>query len=122
MAFRLDNAPRTFHCAMDVTLSTVHWHFGLVYLDDIMIFLKGREGRVRHIRHVLALLPDTCVTIILKKCELFSNSNNYLGHFILPRKQAILQHTFMAIRDLNPTTNTATAVSGLVQLLSTLCA
>lgn len=56
MLFGLKNAPLTFRRAMDVVLSTVHWLFGFVDVDDIVIFSKSREAHIKQVKHGPTLL------------------------------------------------------------------
>lgn len=101
---------------MDVILPTGHWQFALVYLEDIVTFLKNPEEPIKHMRHVLTLLCDDERTIKLKMCEMFSNIINYLGHFSYPGKLAVSQHTIDAISYLIPFSEyyRTSIVSGLV--------
>lgn len=55
MPFGLKNAPGTFQQTMDVIVACVNWQFALVYLEDIVIFLKTPEERIEHVRQVLTL-------------------------------------------------------------------
>lgn len=41
MPFGLKSAPSMFQGANDMILSTVKWHFSLIYLQDIVIFSKS---------------------------------------------------------------------------------
>lgn len=90
---------------MKLGLSTVHLHFALVYLDDIVAFSKGLEVYIKHVRHVLSLLCNADVTIKLKNFELFSNTINHLAHVIHFGQLADSQHNKDAVRDLKRPTS-----------------
>lgn len=103
--FGLKNAPGTFQCAMDVSLSRVKWQFTLFYLDDIVVFSRLPNERIDQVRQVLTLLRNAGVTLKLRKCEFFTNSIDFLGHVIRPGQLEVSSHTVDVIRDLKPPTN-----------------
>lgn len=59
--FGLKNASTTFQRAMDSKLSTAKWQLALVYLDDVVIFLRSIEQHLDHKRSVLELLSTACI-------------------------------------------------------------
>lgn len=67
---------------MDVIPPTVLWKFALIYLDDIVIFLKSLGAHIEHNTHVLSLVWDKGAKNELEKCEFFSNTNSKLGNAI----------------------------------------
>lgn len=54
--------------------------FSLFSLDYITIFSRTPHEHIEHVPYLLTLLKDAGVELNLKKCENFSNSNDYLGH------------------------------------------
>ena len=56
MPFGLRNAPATFQRALDIILSGVRWQTCLIYLDNVILFLKDAETHLRHVTEVLRLL------------------------------------------------------------------
>jgi len=54
----------------------------VVYLDDILIYSKTKEDHLKHLRKVLSKLREHRLYAKLKKCELFKNKVEYLGHYI----------------------------------------
>ena len=84
MPFGLRSAPPTFQRALNIILSGVRWQTYLIYLDDVIVFLKGAETHIRHVKEVLQLLGRTNVTLKLRKCSFFRPKVYYLGHVITP--------------------------------------
>lgn len=91
MPFGFKHAPFPFLRLMDIILSMVHWQFSMVYLNDMVIFLRILEVHIKHVRQALTLLPDAGVTIKSKKCEIFSNTNS-LDHVIHPEPLVESRH------------------------------
>lgn len=89
---------------MEVTSETVNSQFALGYLHDVVIFFKTPERHIRHIREVLTLLMTPGVTLELKNCQLFTETIDYLGHSIRPRRLEIASHRTYALRGLQDLT------------------
>ena len=84
LPFGLGNAPATFQRAIDMILAGVKWQYVLVYLDDIIVYSADAESHLSHLEKVFTLLGENGVTLKAKKCHLFSNEVEYLGHVIRP--------------------------------------
>lgn len=82
MVFGLKNTPSTFQRVIKVIFSTVRWRFALVYLDYIIMFSNTPEEHLTHLRYVWTLFSEAGVTLKLKKCLLFTDRIDYLGHVI----------------------------------------
>lgn len=67
---------------MDVLWTKFKWQFALVYLYDIFIFLSMPDEHISHAREVLIFLYDVCVTLTLKKWEVFTNRIDFHIHVI----------------------------------------
>jgi len=107
MPFGLRNAPSTFQRVIDIILSTVKWQYALVYLDDVIIYSRSAEEHMTHVATVLRMLMEAGVTLKLRKCSLFADKVDYLGHVIRPGKLEVSEHTTDAVRDVKePTTVT----------------
>ena len=82
MPFGLTNAPATFqnyiHKALHDLLDTIC----VVYLDDILIFSKTREGHTKHIQQVLERMRAAELYAKPSKCAFYQKSVEFLG-FIL---------------------------------------
>lgn len=80
----LKNGLGAFQSVMVVLLTRVKWQFALVYLGDIIIFLRSSIEHILNVRKVLTVLTDVDVTHSKKKLDFFTNSVDYLGH-VIPR-------------------------------------
>lgn len=74
MPFGLKNAIVTFQRAMDVVLASMKWQLALVYLDEIIAFLRTPKEHIVHVRRTLQLLYEAGVNVKLKKCKFFRKS------------------------------------------------
>ncbi|KAE9017168.1 hypothetical protein PR002_g13466 [Phytophthora rubi] len=83
MPFGLTNAPATFQRLMNGVLRGLTWMTCLVYLDDIIIFMKGGiERHVVELAGVLERLRSAGLSLKLKKCTFATTSMEYLGHHL----------------------------------------
>ena len=62
MSFGLANAPPTFSRMMNFIFNAYTNDFVLVYLNDILVFLKNKEDHAKHLRLVLDKLRDNSST------------------------------------------------------------
>ena len=56
--------------------------FFIVYLDDILIFIKSREEHVMHVNKVLDVLRKEKLFLKMSKCKFGKTSLVYLGHIV----------------------------------------
>jgi len=82
LRFGLSNSPATFQRAIDMILAGLKWKSCLVYLDDIILFSQSAGEHVEHLREVFAALRGAGVSLKAKKCNLFQEEVEYLGHLV----------------------------------------
>jgi len=80
--FGLTNALATFESAMNNVFKDVMGKLVLVYLDNILIFLKNLEEHRMHVRHVLETLRKQCFCAKASKCTFCFSELEYLGHMV----------------------------------------
>ncbi len=71
----------------------------LVYLDDVIAFSRTIEEHFEHLQDVLRLLEEAGVTLKLKKCQLFCDTVDYLGHVIRPGRLALAEKNTRALKE-----------------------
>ena len=82
MSFGLVNAPPTFSHMMNFIFNAYTNDFVLVYLDDILVFLKNEEEHKGHLRLVLEKLGEQQLYAKFSKCEFWQKEVGFLGHVI----------------------------------------
>jgi len=80
MPFGLCNAPATFQRLMQRCLGELNMTHCIIYLDDIIVFSATEEEHAKRLRAVLARLRENGLKLQPKKCELFREEIEYLGH------------------------------------------
>lgn len=68
MPFGLSNSPVVFQALINDVLRDMVDRFVFIYLNDILIFSQKRRNHVQHVRQVLQLLLENCLSAKLK-CE-----------------------------------------------------
>ena len=56
--------------------------FVVVFIDDILIYLRIKEEHGEHLRLVLEILREQQLYVKLSKCEFWLEEVNFLGHVI----------------------------------------
>jgi hypothetical protein len=82
MPFGLENAPTNFKRLMDDVLRPFTKYFVVVYLDDILIFIKTWEEHMQHIQRVLSTLRHHNIYANLEKYTFGMNRVQCLGYII----------------------------------------
>jgi len=78
----LSNAPETFQRAIDMILGGLKWKSCLVYLEDIIVFSQSAGELGERLREVFAALRGAGISLKAKKCSLFQEEVEYLGHAV----------------------------------------
>ena len=80
--FGLTNARSTFMRLMNEVLKEYTGKFVIVYLDEIMIFIRNREEQLRHLKMVLKTPQKEKLLLNLKKCSFLKKELIYLGFVV----------------------------------------
>ena len=82
MPFGLVKAPRTFQRLMDRVIRNLEYEMALAYLDDVIVFGPNLDLTMDRMVIILERLRSANLKLKAKKCELFKQEVNYLGHVI----------------------------------------
>ena len=82
MPFRLTNAPATFQVYINSVLGDLVNICVIVYLDNILIYLRLEEEYLKYIKEVLYRLRVGKLYINPKKYAFFTKEVKYLGFLI----------------------------------------
>ena len=80
--FRLTNTPETFQRFMETCLGGIHLNLCIIYLDDIIIFLKTPKEHLQRLSGVLEKLSEAGLKLKPSKCEFLNTHLSYLGHVV----------------------------------------
>ena len=80
MPFGLCNAPATFQWLMQNCMGELNFIYCLIYLDDLIVFLRTAEEHLHHLRVVFDHLREYNLKLKPSKCSLFREEINYLAH------------------------------------------
>jgi hypothetical protein len=82
MPFGLTNALATFQAYINNILRKYLDVFVVVYLDDILVYLKIYDDHVRDVREVLQALADAKMKIKPKKTEFYKKEVKFLRYIV----------------------------------------
>ncbi len=82
MPFRLCNASIIFQCLINYILRKYFEDFVLIYLDDIIIYLKIWKEYLNHLQIVFKALKKTDLMIKIKKCNFTKKKLKFFKHII----------------------------------------
>jgi hypothetical protein len=97
--FGITDSPTTFMCLMNNVLSKFLDRFVLVFIDDILIYSKSREGHEEHLNSMLQVLREYNLYAKFSKCDVFQKKVHYLGHVITEKGVAVDPDKIKAIMD-----------------------
>jgi hypothetical protein len=80
--FGLTGAPAVFMKWMQQLFHHLLDKSVVVFLDDILIYSKTEKEHEQHLRLVLDILRKNQLHAKLRKCQLFRQSVNFLGHVL----------------------------------------
>jgi hypothetical protein len=84
MSFGLMNAPTYFMYLMNYVFMSELDKFVMVFIDDILVYLKSMEEHEEHLQCVLQCLREHQFYAKFSKCELWIKEVPFLGHVISP--------------------------------------
>nr|GEX97509.1 putative reverse transcriptase domain-containing protein [Tanacetum cinerariifolium] len=82
MPFGLTNAPVVFMDLMNRVCKPYMDKFVIVFIDDILIYLKNKEDHEEHLKTILELLKNEKLYAKFSKCDLWLEFVHFLGHVI----------------------------------------
>jgi hypothetical protein len=82
MSFGLTNAPAYFMYLMNSVFMPELDKFVVVFIDDILIYLKNEEDHAEHLRIMLTRLREHKLYAKFSKCEFWLRKVPFLGHIL----------------------------------------
>jgi len=121
MFFGMTNSPATFQTMMnDVFRTIIAEGIVVVYLDDILIFMKTEEEHERAVWRVLEILVEHKLFLCPEKCEFHRKQIEYLGLVISENTVAMDPVKVAGVREW-PTPESRTDVQVFVGFVNFYC-
>ena len=98
MPFGLKNVPSHFQRSMNLLLADLLDVCVLVYMDDILIFNKSAEEHCQHVRQVFERLNKKKWHVKQKKCALFLEEVEFLGHVVSSEGSKVVHDKIDAVK------------------------
>jgi len=102
LPFGLSNAPATFQRTIDMILGGLKWKSCLVYLDDIIVFSQSAGEHVEHLREGLHGAARRGFSLKAKKCHLFQEEVEYLGHIVGRGELKVQNKNIRGLKEASP--------------------
>ena len=115
MTFGFKNAPSHFQRSMNLMLNDLLDKCVLVYMDDILIYSRSKQDHVEHVKQVFQRLSDQNWHVKSKKCALFLDKVEFLGHVITKDGVSVADVKVSAVHDW-PIPKTVRDVQGFLGL------
>ena len=82
LPFGLTNAPATFMHLMHSIFREYLDDFIIIFLDDILVYSRGLQEHMIHVRKTFAVLRSHQLYAKVSKCSFFQHQVDYLGHVV----------------------------------------
>ena len=82
MPMGLKNSSRTFQRLMELVFNGMHWTRVCVYIDDVVIFGKNFEDKMKNLKEVFERLRSSGLKARANKCKFFRKEITFLGHVV----------------------------------------
>ena len=86
MSFRLINTSATFQTYINNVLKEHLNMFVVVYLDNILIYLKNEKDHKKHVRQILNALKKVNLRIVSEKSQFYQTKIEFLKYIIINYK------------------------------------
>jgi hypothetical protein len=98
-SFGLTNAPAVFMDTMNRVFHDYLDQFTVVFIDNILIYLKTPEEHEEHLRKALERFQREQLYTKLEKCEFWLDSVSFLGHVIFGEGIVVELEKVKAVED-----------------------
>jgi hypothetical protein len=105
MSFGLTNMPAYFMYLMNSVFMLELDQFVVVFIDDILVYLKSMEEHEEHLRIVLQQLREHQMYAKFSKCEFWIKEVPFLGHVVSPEGIAVDPSKVKEVLDWKPPTS-----------------
>src|SRR5436189_2923980 len=82
VSFDLINVLMTFQVYINHVLHDLVDNFCIIYLDNILVFLKSEEEHYQHLQLIIEHLQHAELYVNLKKCKFFKSEVKYLDFLV----------------------------------------
>ena len=82
LPFGVRNGVQAYSRLIDMALAHLPQTFAMAYVDDLIVFSKTITEHIGHLEEIIKVHKRAGMKIKLKKCKIFSDQVNYLGHSV----------------------------------------